>query len=103
VAVVPVFKKGNTALVGNYRPVLIFYNFSKIFESIIRDHLSFYFKFKLHPNQHTFVKSKSMVTNLGTYLNDVVPSVCSQGQFDSVYFDLSQAFNKVPHSFIGQA
>jgi hypothetical protein len=27
----------------------------------------------------------------------VLPSVCSQGQFDSVYFDLSQAFDKVPH------
>jgi hypothetical protein len=51
----------------------------------------------LHPNQHGFVKSKSTVTNLVTYLNDVLPSVCSQGQFDSVYFDLSQAFDKVPH------
>jgi hypothetical protein len=62
-AVVPIFKKGNRVLVGNYRPMSILNNFSKFFESIIHDHLSFYFKFTLHSNQHGFVKSKSTVTN----------------------------------------
>jgi hypothetical protein len=90
VAIVPIFKKDTKALVGNYRPILILNNFSKIAESIIHDHLSFYFKSKLHPNQHYFVKSKPTVTNLVTYLNNVLPSVCSQGQFDVVYFDLSR-------------
>jgi hypothetical protein len=94
------FMKNNRALVGNYRPISILNNFSKIFESIVHDHLSFYFKFKLHSNQHGFVKSKSTVTNLVTYLNDVLPSVCSQGQFDYVYFDLGLAFDKVPHTLL---
>jgi hypothetical protein len=53
-----------------------------------------------HPNQRGFVKSKSTVTNLATYLNDVLPSVCSQGQFDSVYFGLSQAFDKATHTLL---
>jgi hypothetical protein len=97
-AVIPIFEKGNRALLVNYRPISILNNFSKIFESIIHDHLSFHFKFKLHLNQHGFLKSKSTATNLVTYLNDVTSSVCSQGQFDSVYFDLSQAFGKVPHA-----
>jgi hypothetical protein len=97
---VPIFKKGNKVLVGNYRPISILNNFSKIFESIIHDHLLFYFKFKQHSNQHGFVKSKSTVPNLVTYLDDVLPSVCPQGQFDSVYFDLSQAFDKVPHTLL---
>jgi hypothetical protein len=74
--------------------------FSKIFENIVHDHLSFCFKFKLHPNQHGFVKSKSTVASLVTYPNDVLPSVCSQGQFDSVHFDLSQAFDKVTHTLL---
>jgi hypothetical protein len=56
-AVVPIFKKGNRALVGNYRPISILKKFSNFFKSIINDHLSFYFKFKLHPNQHGFIKS----------------------------------------------
>jgi retron-type reverse transcriptase len=59
-----------------------------------------HFKFKLHPNQHGFLNSKSTASNLVTYLNDVTPSVCSQGQFHSVYFDLSQAFDKVPHAVL---
>jgi hypothetical protein len=67
---------------------------------IIYDHLSFYFEFELHPNRHGPVKSKSTVNNLVTYLNDVLPTVCSQGQYDSVYFDLSQAFDKVPHTLL---
>jgi hypothetical protein len=96
-AVVPIFKKGNRV---NYRPISILNNFSKIFESIIHDHLSFHSKFKLHTNEHGFLNSKSTATNLVTYLNDVTPSVCSQGQFDSVYFDLSQAFDKAPHALL---
>jgi hypothetical protein len=66
----------------------------------MHDHILFYFKFKLHPDYHSFVRSKSTVTNLVIYLNDVLPSVCSQGQFDSVYFDLSQAFDKVPYTLL---
>jgi retron-type reverse transcriptase len=99
-AVVHTFKKGNRALTVNYRPISILNNVSKIVESIIHDHLSFHFKFKLHPNKHSFLNSKSTATNLVAYLNDVTPSVCSQGQFDSVYFDLGQAFDKVPHALL---
>jgi hypothetical protein len=84
-AVIPIFKR---TLVVNYIPTSISNNFSKFFESIIHHHISFHFKFKLHPNQHGFLKSKYTATNLLTYLNDVTPSLCSQGQFDSVYFDL---------------
>jgi hypothetical protein len=54
-AVVPIFKKGNSALVTNYRPISILNNFSKILESIVHDHLSFNFRSKLHPSQHGFI------------------------------------------------
>jgi hypothetical protein len=40
------------------------------------------------------------VTNLAGYLSNVLPFVCSQGQFDSVYFDLSQAFIEVPYALL---
>jgi hypothetical protein len=43
-AAIPVFKKGKASSVHNYRPVAILNNFSKIFESIIHDHISHFLK-----------------------------------------------------------
>jgi hypothetical protein len=100
VAVVPVVKKGNSAPITDYRTIKILnIFFPKIVESIIHDQLSFYFKFKLHPSQYGFIKSKSTATNLLTYsLNSITVSVSSQN--DSIYFDLSLAFDKVPHTLL---
>jgi hypothetical protein len=38
-AVVPLFKKGDSTSVSNYRPVSVLNNFSKIFEFTIYDNL----------------------------------------------------------------
>jgi hypothetical protein len=39
-------------------------------------------------------------SNLVTYLNNVLLYVCLEGQFDSIYFDLSQEFDKVPYTLL---
>jgi hypothetical protein len=64
--VVPIFRKGSSAVVSNYKPVLILNDFLRNFGSIIHDHVYFYFKCKLHPSQHVYIKSESTVTNLVT-------------------------------------
>jgi hypothetical protein len=38
-AVVPVFKKGNTASVNNYQPISILNSFYRLFELVIHDHV----------------------------------------------------------------
>jgi hypothetical protein len=93
-------KKGNSAIVSNYRPIYILNNFSKIFEFIIYDHLHNFFKCRLYPSQHGFRKFNSTATNLVTYLNSIIPSVSSQGQTNSVYFELTKAFDVAPHNII---
>jgi hypothetical protein len=96
-AVVPAFKRGNHVAVNNYRPVSILSNFSELFEFIIHDHVSHYAKF--NPNQHGF-RTKSPLTNLVTFLDCVTSVVRSQRQADAVYFDLSHAFDLVPHNML---
>jgi hypothetical protein len=57
--------------------------------------MSHYFKHKLHPIQHGVLKYKSTATNLVTYLDFIFALVSSQRHVDSIYFDLSSAFNLV--------
>jgi hypothetical protein len=42
-------------------------------------------------------KSKSVVTNSVTYLDFVTPLIIYQRQAAAIYFDLSSAFELVPH------
>jgi hypothetical protein len=99
-AIVPVFKKGKTSSVGNYRPMAILKNFSKFFNFITHDYVSHFLKSKLNCSQHGFIKSKSTVTKLVTFLDFNTPSVCSQGQTDSIYFDFGNAFDILPHALL---
>jgi hypothetical protein len=100
VAIVPVFRKGNSASVSNYRPMFLLNNSSKSFEFVIHDHVSHYLKFKPSPYQHGFSKSKSAITNLVTYVDFISPLVGPLSQADAIYFDLSNAF---AHSLILQS
>jgi hypothetical protein len=56
--------------------------------------------FKLNPCQRGFTKFKSTTTNLVTYLDFITPLVGSQPQADTIYFDLTSAFDLVPHTLL---
>jgi hypothetical protein len=62
--------------------------------------MSHYFVHKLNPSQHVVLKFKSTTTNLVTYLDFIFPLVSSQRQVDSIYFDLSSAFDLVSHPIL---
>jgi hypothetical protein len=99
-AVVPIPKKGNSASVNSYRPISILNNFSKLFEFLVHDHASHYLKSIFNPCQHGFTKCKSTTTNLVSYLDYITPLVGSQRQVDAIYFDLTSAFDLVPHTLL---
>lgn len=47
--------------------------------------------------QHGFVKKRSTVTNLLSYISTLNSSLEKRLQIDSIYIDFSKAFDKVPH------
>jgi hypothetical protein len=61
---------------------------------VFHDHISHYLKSKINLYQHGFSKTKSASTDLVTFVDFITPLVCSQRQFDAIYFDLSNAFDR---------
>jgi hypothetical protein len=98
--VVPVFKKGDRSCIENYRPVSICSNFSKLFEFIISDNLSFHFKSYISESQHGFVRGRSTISNLCTFTQYVANSMDLGLQTDVIYTDFSKAFDRLDHEIL---
>ena len=96
--VTPIFKKGDRSLPCNYRPVSLTSVVCKVMESLIKGCLLKYLLDNelLNLSQHGFLPSRSCVTNLLSFLEDVSSSLDSGFGVDVVYLDFSKAFDKVP-------
>ena len=95
----PIFKKGNKATPGNYRPVSLTSVVCKVFESFIRDAL---YKHLIDNNllaieQYGFCKGRSCITQLLSTLFDWFQGLDSHIPVDAVYLDFRKAFDTVPH------
>ena len=97
--VTPIFKKGSKAEAGNYRPVSLTSTVSKIFESLMKDHLMGYLKENnlIRRSQHGFWSRRSCLTNLLSFLEEVTEAVDGGIPMDVIYLDFAKAFDKVPH------
>uniref|UniRef100_V5GW34 Putative RNA-directed DNA polymerase from transposon BS n=1 Tax=Anoplophora glabripennis TaxID=217634 RepID=V5GW34_ANOGL len=98
--VCPVYKKGNKEDVENYRPIAILCNFSKLFEIIIREHISFYAKNLIVPEQHGFMPGRSTVSNLVCATQFIAETLDMRGQVDVIYTDFTKAFDKLDHGIL---
>jgi hypothetical protein len=73
---------------------------NELFEFVIHDHVSHFLKFKISPYKHGLSRTKSTGTNLVTHADFISPLVGSQRQANAIYFDLSYAFDLVPHCLL---
>jgi len=98
--VTPVFKRGQSGDISNYRPISLTCVPSKILERIIAnkilDHL--YLNNILCKAQHGFVRRRSTCTNLLESLDDWTLCIQTRQQVSVVYIDFSKAFDVVSHN-----
>lgn len=97
--IVPIFKKGDPAVVSNYRPISLTAVVSKVLEGIVRNRMmDFLVENNLvSPKQHGFVSRRSTVTNVLRSLNSWFNSVNDRKIIHAAYLDFAKAFDSVPH------
>lgn len=98
--ITPVFKKGTTGDVSNYRPVSLTSVACKIMERVIAQSIYSHLTSNnlLSPAQHGFVKRRSTCTNLLESVNDWTLIVQNKNAVAIAYIDFSRAFDSVSHT-----
>src|SRR6266516_5996319 len=100
--VIPIYKKGSHAELGNYRPISLLKIFSKIFEHIVAARVSsFFVKYNLLYNDQFGFRSKHS-TNLALLntVADILRSLVKINYVAGIFLDLSKAFDSIPHTIL---
>ena len=94
-----IFKQGTRTLAGNYRPVSLTSELSKMLERLIRDHIvEHMMRNNLFSNkQYGFIKGRSTVLQLLCALEEWTEAMEKGISVDCIYADFKKAFDKVPH------
>ena len=96
--VCPVYKKGESSEIINYRPITIICNFGKIFEIILHSTIYSHVSDAISSDQHGVMKGRSTVSNLVCKAQFLCESLDRGNQVDVIYTDFSKAFNRLDHS-----
>ena len=98
----PIYKKGNRAIAGNYRPVSLTSHCIKIFERILRRWLVEFLEQNniLCGNQHGFRSGRSCLTQMLSHFDEVLHGLLEDKDTDSIYLDYAKAFDKVDHNLL---
>jgi len=98
--ITPVFKKGCSCVVSNYRPISLTCICCKIMESIMKQKmLDYLLQYDLiSRQQHGFLSRHSTCTQLLECVNDWTMAINNSYNVDVAYIDFSKAFDSVCHS-----
>ena len=98
--IVPIHKKDSKNQAKNYRPISLLPVISKILERCVYNRLIDYILPKITHLQHGFLRNRSTATQLLSILSNINNILDTGDQCDTVYFDLSKAFDSVPHRLL---
>jgi hypothetical protein len=95
--VVPIFKKGTSSKIENYRPISLTSSCCKIFESLVKLKLLEYLNTNgiISPGQHGFLSKRSTCTNLLEALNDWTQGLNRSNSTLVLFVDFAKAFDSV--------
>ena len=98
--VVPIPKSGCSKNPANYRPISILSVLSKLLKKHVHN-LLLHFNTVAPLSQHQwgFTAGKSTTAALLSFTHNCQSALDSGGEVCSVFFDLSKAFDKVPHLY----
>ena len=98
--VIPIFKKGNTKNVANYRPISLLSNFSKILEKIVHRRLYSFFNNSNLLSNYQF-GFRQLHLHLIILLTDKVTIVFENNQsILGIFLDFSKAFDIIDHKIL---
>ena len=83
--------------VENYRPISLLCIVSKVFQRCILNNIREHIYQEIKTSQHGFTRGKSCVTNLLEVLSYIGSVLDTGGQIDTLYLDMSKAFDIVNH------
>ena len=100
--VIPLYKKGDNALLDNYRPISLLPAISKVFEKIIFLQLYDYFSdnFIFHPSQYGFRKGHSTEYAAAELIDKIFAGFSEGEQSIALFMDLSKAFDTLDHDIL---
>ncbi|CAB3981599.1 Hypothetical predicted protein [Paramuricea clavata] len=98
--IVPVYKKGEREYTENYRPISLLPITSKVLERCVLNNVKDWLYGLVNECQHGFLIGKSCVTNLIEALDYIGSVLDKGGQIDTIYLDMSKAFDKVDHGLL---
>ena len=95
--VIPIHKTGSKTDLCNYRPISILSNFSKIFESLMKNQLMTYLNKTniLNNRQFGFRSGFSTFDAINTFMSDLYSALNKNKSIISVFIDFSKAFDTV--------
>ena len=100
--VTPLFKKGDNALMDNYRPISVLSCFSKILERIIYNRLYSFFPENNISYKKQFGLQKQYSTNhvIVHLVNEILKSFKNNFYTLGIFIDLTKAFETVDHNIL---
>jgi hypothetical protein len=100
--ITPIPKKPNPSSLDDFRPISVTSSVSKVCEKILLDDISGFVKIRdiIPESQHGFREHRSVVTSLIESYDDITTALDRGLNVDSVYLDLSKAFDLVDHDLL---